>query len=45
MDKDVTELEFDADNSEEYKMEEIWDSAIYVRKLESHLLGLYYLIA
>ena len=44
MDKKVTELEFKAGNSKEYKVEAIWDSAVYVNKAESHLPGLYYLI-
>ena len=38
--------ELDAgDNSEEYKVEAIWDSAVYMRELEGHLPGLYYLVA
>ena len=33
------------DESGEYKMEAIWDSAVYARESESdHLLGLYYLV-
>ena len=33
-------------NSEEYKIEAIWDSAVYANKSESgHLPGLYYLVA
>ena len=46
VDKKMMELDFKAGNSEEYKVEAIWDSAIYVIKSESgHLPGLYYLIA
>ena len=38
--------ELDAsDNSKEYEVEAIWDSAVYTRKLEGHLSGLYYLVA
>ena len=45
MDKNVTEL--DAGNeSGEYEVEAIWDSAVYVRESESgHLPGLYYLVS
>ena len=45
-DKRIKELEFEAGNSKEYKVEAIWDSAVYVSKLKSSQLpGLYYLIA
>ena len=39
--------ELDAgDNSGEYKVEAIWDSAVYMKESESgHLLGLYYLVS
>ena len=39
-------LELDvSENSEEYKIEAIWDSAIYTNKLESgYLPGLCYLV-
>ena len=43
IDKSITKL--DADNGEKYKVEAIWDSAIYAKKLKSHLLKLYYLVA
>ena len=44
VDKRVTELK--TGNSEEYEIEAIWDSIIYVSKSESgKLLGLYYLVA
>ena len=34
------------DNSGEYKVEAIWDSAVYMRKSKSgHLPGLYYLVS
>ena len=46
VDKQVKELELEADNSEEYKVEAIWNSAVYASKLESgQLPGLYYLVA
>ena len=39
--------ELDAgDDSGEYKLEAIWDSAVYAKKSKSgHLLGLYYLVS
>ena len=33
------------DNSEEYKVEAIWNSAVYARESEGHLSGVYYLVA
>ena len=33
------------DDSKEYKVEAIWDSAVYTRESEVHLPGLYYLVA
>ena len=46
VDKQVKELELEAGDSEEYKIEAIQDSAIYASKLKSsQLLGLYHLIA
>ena len=45
IDKNATKLEFNVGNSEEYKVEAIRDSAIYVKESEDYLLGLYYLIA
>ena len=47
VDEEVGQMEFDADDNEsgEYKVEAIRDSAVYARKSESgHLLGLYYLV-
>ena len=44
--KKVTELDFEAGNSKEYKVEAIWDSAVYtVESKSGHLPGLYYLVA
>ena len=43
MDKKVTKLEFETGNSEKYKVETIWDSAVYPNKVKGHLPGLYYL--
>ena len=41
----MKKLEFEAGNSEEYKVEAIWDSAVYTSKSESgQLPGLYYLV-
>ena len=48
MDKEVGQMEFDAgdNNSGEYEVEAIWDSAVYTRESESgHLLSLYYLVS
>ena len=37
--------ELDADDDGEYKVEAIWDSAVYARESKSaHLLGLHYLV-
>ena len=44
VDKKVIELEFEAGNSKEYKVEAIWDSTNYANKAEGHLPGLYYLV-
>ena len=45
MDKRMMELELKAGNSEKYKVETIWDNAVYISKLESgQLPRLYYLI-
>ncbi len=44
-DENVTLLEFEAGDSEEYKMEAIRDSAVYARESQSgNLPGLYYLV-
>ena len=41
----VTQLEFEAGDNAKYKVEAIWDSAVYARESEAgHLPGLYYLI-
>ena len=46
VDNRVTKLKFEAGNSEEYKVEIIWNSAVYASELESDQLpGLYYLVA
>ena len=46
VDENVTELEFNAGDSEEYKVEAIRNSAVYAMESESgHLPGLYYLVA
>ena len=43
--KEVPKLDAGNKNSKEYKVEAIWDSAVYANKLESgHLPGLYYLL-
>ena len=46
VDENVTKLECNTGDSKEYKVEAIWDSAVYAIKSESgHLSVLYYLIA
>lgn len=48
MDKATFQLKFkdNGGNEEEYKVEIIYNSAVYVKKSESgHLLGLYYLVS
>ena len=42
MNKKLTELE--ARKSKEYKIEAIWNSAVYTNEAEGHLPGLYYLV-
>ena len=37
--------EFEPGNNKEYKMKAIQDSAVYAKKKDRHLLGLYYLIS
>ena len=45
VDEEVRQMEFDVGNNEEYKVEAIWDSAVYARESESgHIPGLYYLV-
>ena len=39
------EWEFKVDNSKEYKIEAIWNYAVYANKAKGHLLGFYYLVA
>ena len=44
--KEVPELDAGNEDSKEYELETIWDSAVYANELESgHLLGFYYLVA
>ena len=43
VDENVTELEFDAGDSEEYKVEAIRDNAVDVKESEGYLPGFYYL--
>ena len=46
VDEWVKELEFETGNSNDYKVEAIWNSAAYANKLElGQLTGLYYLVA
>ena len=43
--KKATELEFETSNSKNYKIESIWNSAVYANKAKGHLLSLYYVVA
>ena len=43
--KKVVELNTGNNNSKKYKIEAILNNAVYMIKLEAHLLGLYYLVA
>lgn len=41
----MTQLEFEAGDNIKYKVEAIWDSVVYTRKLEAgHLPKFYYLV-
>ena len=42
--KKVMELEFQVGKSKKYKIETIWNNAVYASKSENHLPGLYNLI-
>ena len=44
VDEKVTELDFEAGNSEEYEVEAIRNSTVYARESEGNLPGLYYLV-
>lgn len=45
VDRDITKLDVNNNKSRKYKIEAIWDSAVYTKELKSgYLLGLYYLI-
>ena len=45
VEENVTQLELKADDNAKYKIETIWNYAIYAKKLKAgHLLKLYYLI-
>ena len=43
--KKITELEFEAGDSKEYKVETIWDSTVYAINAKGHVPSLYYLVA
>ena len=45
VDKDATELDANNDESGEYKVEAIRDSAVYARESAGHLPGLYHLVS
>ena len=38
------QLEFEVDDNKEYKVEGIWNSAVYTKELAGQLLKLYYLV-
>ena len=43
--EEVPKLDVGNKGSEKYKVEAIWDNAVYARESKSHLPGLYYLVA
>ncbi len=46
MDKTMSRLEFENNsNGKEYEVEAIYDSAVYAKESEGHLLGPYYLVS
>ena len=45
IDKKVMELEFEFGKSKKYKVEVIWNSAVYANKAEGYLANLYFLVA
>lgn len=45
MNKLLSMLEFETSDNKKYEIEAIWDSAIYTKETDRHLLGLYYLVA
>lgn len=44
MDKNTIQLDFENGNNDEYKVEEIWDSVVYVKEIKYYLPGFYYLV-
>ena len=42
--KKVIKLSVSNKDSKKYKIEAIWDNAVYVRKSKGHLLGFYYIV-
>ena len=38
-------LEFEPGNDKKYKVEAIWNNAVYAKEADGYLLGLYYLVA
>lgn len=40
-----SDTEIDENNSKDYKVKAILDSAVYASKSKGHLLGLYYLVS
>lgn len=44
MNKFLPMLKFEANNNKESKIKTIYDNAIYAKKADKHLLGLYYLV-
>ena len=44
--REFSVLEFESgDDDKKYKVEAIQDSVVYVKEVDGHLLGLYYLVA
>ena len=45
IDKKMAELKFEAGNKKEYEVKAICNSGVYAKQAESHLPGLYHLVA
>ena len=46
MDKQVRQIEFNTyDNSRKYKVEAIWNNAVYIKESKGYLPRLYYLVS
>lgn len=44
VDENIIQLKFEIGNNKKYEVKIIWDNAVYAKKLNNNLSGLYYLI-